>query len=334
MKNSVKSVLTLSIICIVIAALLSAVNFITAPIIEKNDNNKANEALLIVMPNGEGFEEIDISSFTLPSTITAAYKEKNGGYVFKMTTSGYSAGLVVMCGVGSDGKITGATCLSSGETLGEEKTYGEKFLGASSETVDKIDTVSGATKTTTAYRGAIKDALNSFIIVNGGSVDIRTDEEILLDNLKAALPASDGKFTKWFMTELLEGVSAVYVSDDGAGYVFVIGESFIGVGSDGNVVSETDEATKAIVLSSYEKVKASSYTEIDLSSYSGISDKVIKAYKTESGNFIFDLRASGFGINGDEEYGISNEYIYIKVCATADGKIISCVTTEQHETEG
>lgn len=331
MKKSIQSIAVLTIICLVISALLAAVNYVTAPIIEKAEAQKANEALLVVMPDGEEFEELSVSDYTLPATVTNVYREASGDYVFKMVTTGYSSGLTVMCGIDKNGNITGAVCLSSGETLGYEKTYGDNFIGLNSDTADGVDTVSGATKTTSAYKNAIKDALNSFIIVNGGSVDIRTEEEILADNLSAALPAG-ADFTKEFIAEVLDGVTAIYKAGNGEGYVLVIGEQFVGVDKDGNVTSDVDDATKASVLASLETHKNSAMEEIDLSAYEGISNRVAKAYKTASGNYVFDLTAAGYGING--EWNTSGEYIYITVSATADGKIISCVTTKQSESQG
>ena len=48
---------------------------------------------------------------------------------------------------------------------------------------------------------------------------------------------------------------------------------------------------------------------------------------------MFDLRAAGYGINGDK-YTRSGEYIEIQVSVTPDGKIIACKTTAQKESEG
>ena len=81
MNKSVKSTLVLVCIGAVISVLLALTNAVTAPIIEKNQAAAANEALLVVMPNGTGFEKIDVSQYTLPATVTDVYKEANGGYV-------------------------------------------------------------------------------------------------------------------------------------------------------------------------------------------------------------------------------------------------------------
>ena len=91
-------------VCIVITLALAVTNSITAPIIEKNENAAANDALLVVMPDGKSFEKLDISGYTLPATVVEAYKAEAGGYVIKLETTGYASGFVIMCGVGADGK--------------------------------------------------------------------------------------------------------------------------------------------------------------------------------------------------------------------------------------
>jgi electron transport complex protein RnfG len=330
MKKHIKSVISLTAICAVVALLLGVTNFITAPIIKKQEDQKVAKALLVVLPNGEEFKNVDLSSYKLPATVTEAYSEKNGGYVFKMTTTGYASGLVVLCGVDSEGKVTGATCIASSETNGAEKDYGSKFINKTADEVDSIDTVSGSTKTTLAYKNAVKDALNSFTILNGGSVDIRSEEEILADNLKTALSAADGKFTEVFITEDIGDISAVYSADNGAGFVFLKGENFVATDSQGNVLTETEEALKTEVTSAAQKITSSKLTEIDITKYENISELVEKVYKTQSGNYVFELKAAGYGVRN--QYG-SGEYIKIKVSLTGEGKIIACKTVSQKESE-
>lgn len=168
MKTQIKTVVALVAICAVVAVMMAATNYITAPLIKKNEELAVNEALRQVMPEGEDFEKIDIGALSLPETIVEAYSEKGGGYVFKLNTTGYSSGLVIMCGVGVDGKVSGAVCLASTETLGYEKTYGDVIKGVSAQSVDSVDVVSGATKTTAAYKNAVKDALLAFETLGGG----------------------------------------------------------------------------------------------------------------------------------------------------------------------
>ena len=328
MKKSVQSTVVLIAICAVMAILLALTNAVTAPIIKINQDNAANEALLVVMPDGEDFKPVDISGYTLPSTVTEVYKEKNGGYVVTLTTAGYGSGLVIMCGVSPDGTVTGAVCLGSTETLGYEKTFGENFTGKDAAGVDTIDTISGATKTTAAYKNAVKDALNTATILGGGSVDLRDEAQILNDNLSAALPAGEGKFTKLFIAEVIEGIDAVYTADNGKGYVFVIGDEFIPVDENGS----TDNAT---VKTAYDILVASVVEDIDLAPYADTLKYVVSAKMTATGNYIFETKGNGYGIMGGDDYHpASGEYIIVRVSMTADGKIIDTFTVSQAESEG
>ena len=335
MKTYIKNLAVFVCICSVITVLLAATNFITAPVIAENQNAAANAALLEVMPEGKGFETADISTFSLPATVTEVHKETSGlGYVVKLTTAGYGTDFVIMCGVSSDGVVTGAVCLSSNETLSKEKTYGENFTDKDAAGVEAVDTISGATKTTEAYKNAVKDALNAAIILGGGSVDIRTEEEILADNLDAAFPAGEKTFEKLFMVELIEGVDAVYEATNKAGYVFVSGEQFIGVNADGTVVTEgvTDTALYSDAVAA---IKASTLEDIDISAYEGLEKTVVSAKKTASGNFVLETKGAGYGIKGGDEYHpASGEYIIVRVSVTPDFRIIDCLTVSEAETDG
>lgn len=328
MKKSVKSTLVLVVICAVTAILLALTNAITAPTIKANQDKAANEALLQVMPNGQGFEKLDLSAYTLPATVTDAYKEASGGYVFQLKTTGYGSDFIIMCGVNADGTISGTVCLSSTETLGHEKTFGANFTGKDAAGVEAVDTISGATKTTQAYKNAMKDALNAAIILGGGSVDLRDPAQILNDNLSAALPAGEGKFTKLFITEVVEGIDAVYTADNGKGYVFVIGEEFIPVDESGS----TDNTT---VKTAYDILVASTVEDIDLAPYGETLKYITSAKKTASGNFIFEVKGPGYGITGGDEYHpASGEYIIVRLSMTPEGKIIDTLTVSQQESKG
>ena len=335
MKKSIKSILVLVCICAAISVLLAITNAITAPIIAQNQSAAANEALLQVMPDGKDFEQIDISGYTLPATVTEVYREAGGGYVVTLNTAGYSSDMIIMCGVRADGKVSGAVCLSSNETLGYEKTYGNMFLGINLDTVLSVDSISGATKTTAAYRAAVQDALNTAIILGGGSVDLRTEEEILNDALTAALPAGEGRFTKLFLTEITTGINALYATDNGCGYVCIVDELFVALDEQGTVLSEVSEDISAHVSEQAKKILSSTAKELDLTRYTNLPDALVSAQKTASGNYILEMKGAGYGINGGNDYHpASGEYIYIRVSMSADGQIIDCLTLSQKETDG
>ena len=335
MKTAVKNLSVFVCICSAVTLLLAVTNYFTGPIIEKNQNEAANKALLEVMPEGAGFESVDLSEYTLPSTVSKIYKEISGkGHVVKLVTSGYGTDMVIMCGVNSDGVVTGAVCLSSNETLSKEKTYGENFVRKDAEGVEAVDTIGGATKTTVAYKNAVKDALNTAIILGGGSVDVRTEEEILNDNLSAALPEGERKFEKLFIVENLENIDAVYKAENGDGFVFVTGENFVGVKYNGDVVTDSVENPEAYSVA-LSQIDGTEFEEIDLSAYPDLEKTVVSAKKTVTGNYVVETKGAGYGIKGGNEYHpASGEYIVVKVAMTPDGKILDCMTVSQAETQG
>ena len=331
MKKSIVSTLVLVCICAVMAILLAVTNMITAPIIQEKMEQAANAALKEIMPDGEGFEKMDVSTYTLPSTVTEVYKEANGGYVVTVTTTGYSSGLVIMVGVDAAGKVTGSKCLAHTETntIGgiylTDDGYGTNFLQLPLDAVEQVDTIAGATKTTAAYKNAVKDAINASIILSGGSVDLRDEAQILNDNLSAALPAGEGKFTKLFISEVIEGIDAVYTADNGKGYVYVIGEEFIPVDEKGTTANETVKAAHAILT-------ATTTEGIDLAAFENLPKSLKKAEKTATGNYIFELEAQGFAMTAEHFYG-DPKPIRIKVSMTPDGKILDCLTLSQGESK-
>ena len=339
MKTSIKNILVLVCICSVVSVLLAMTNAVTAPFIAQNEAKKVNKALLEVMPDGKSFEKLDISTYKLPATVSEAYKSENGGYVIKLNTKGYASGMVLMCGVSADGKVTGSKLISSNETpsIGgtASNVMAQNVVGKDDQTVDGVDIISGATKTTAAYRAAIKDALNAAIILGGGDVDIRTEEEILADNLAAALPAGEGKFEAVFRTEVIEGVNKIYKATNGAGYVCVIGEDFIGLDGAGKVLSETSEEKATVSETAVEKLLASKTADLDLAQYQGLPSQLISAQRTETGNYVIRINGAGYGIKGGDKYHpASGTYIEIRVSVTPDGKIIDCLTEFQEETDG
>ena len=339
MKNSVKSILVLVTISAIVAIAMAVTNYVTAPIIEKNEQMKANSALLEVYPDGGNFETMDVSAYELPSTVSEVFSASNGGYVVKLNTTGYSSGMVIMCGISADGKVVSTKLISSAETpsIGgvAATSFEEKLPGADVGTIDAVDTIASATKTTLGYRNAVKDALNTAVILGGGSVDLRSEEEILVDNLSQALDAANGEFEKYFFTENIEGVDAVYHAVNGSGAVCVIGEKFVGVDENMNVVSEADEEEISVVKSALEIINATEYEDIDISSYEGLPSQLVSARRTLTGNYDIEIKGAGYGITGGDEYHpASNEYIYIRISMTGDGKIIDCLTLSQKETEG
>ena len=336
MKKSITSILTLVVICLVMAVLLAVTNHFTAPIIADQLAAQSGAALGALIPEGVIATEVtDPAELEkLPKTVTKAYTCSNGWKVLELTTKGYSDGLVFLCAVDGEGAVQKIQHVSDSETTGyggvqlENGTIYSLFMGITTDTLAAVDTSTGATITAKAVYAAINDAINAAAILGGEEVDTRTPEEIFRDNLNAALPAGEGKFTKLFITEVIEGIDAVYTADNGKGYVFIIGEEFI-------PVDETGVTDNATVQAAYNILSASSVTDIDLTPYGDALKYVVSAKITATGNYIFEVKGNGYGIMGGDDYHpASGEYIIVRVSMTADGKIIDTFTVSQAETTG
>ncbi len=328
-KFDLKPTVVLSVICVVMVAALAVVNLFTAPVIAQQQNAAANEALLEVLPDGKNFAEVDIGEYTLPASIEKVWRA-DGGFVFQSNVAGYKAGLVVMCGVDSTGKITGAKYIQSNETLGAEVGLGERFVGHDKDSIN-IDIVAGSTAklTTHAYYKAIEDSLDAFVVLNGGTVDVRDPEQILQDNLNLALGTEGKTFERWFMVEELVGFEALYVADEGV-VLKVTGEDvFVGV-KDGVALGEHNETLKTSALNAVSLYEDSALTEIT-ELPTGLSSEISKVSMTLSGNLVFEVYAKGYGYYGDYASG---EKMLVKVALTPDGTVIDTETLYQSETGG
>ena len=172
-KDNLKSIIVLSCICLVVAVLMGAVNYITSPVIKENDEKKVQDSLKAVMPDSSGFKEEALPE-DAPKTVKAIYRdnEKTGFAISVATESAYSSNpMTFTVAVDNSGKIMAVTLTGYSETKNFGKdTYPETYVGADSASVENVDLVSGVTYSSTAFRNAMADALKtlSMIVKTGG----------------------------------------------------------------------------------------------------------------------------------------------------------------------
>lgn len=158
-------IIVLVSICLVIAAAMAAINAITAPKIEEAHHQKEQEALSIVVPQNSGFTKQELSD--LPKTVTGVYSDNGSAAVAVMlSVKGYDSSnpMSVAVGFDEDGKVIKCSVIScNGETKGigskvADEDFLSRFYGESNMTVSAVDTISGATISSTAFKEAIADA--------------------------------------------------------------------------------------------------------------------------------------------------------------------------------
>ena len=346
-KKSLKDVIVLVVICAVFSSALALVNYKVAPIIADRLAAAADQAYEEVIEGATGFEDVDLTGKTIPSTVQVVKREKSGlGYAIKIVTTGYGSGMTLIIGVNSDGVVTGATCIASNETNGVEKSYGDNFIGKDLGGAKDVDTVAASTMTTKAYREAVVDAINTVTILSGGSADLRSEEEIFFDNLKEALPdafTADSKVYADVFTETLivgnDGniytntelhITSINKAINGAGYVFVIDKEMVAVNAEGAIVSEASAEAKTLVEAAVALDCSFTAVEVDITEYRNSEDRNVKrtfnsinyVKVTAAGNYVIETKNSGYG----------KDPMIILVTISADGKVIDNLTVSNSET--
>ena len=171
---SLKPAIVLTAICMVAALLLAVINTLTAPEIEKYENDKLIATFEEVFPGASGFEKL--STKGAPQTVKEAYKEESGmGYAFLMTAqSGYHT-LQFSLGIDNEGKIMGVSMISTIHSGGDAAfshslpTFLDSYKGVGADLSGSVDKVSGATKSSAAMRAAMADAFAYVESLKGGA---------------------------------------------------------------------------------------------------------------------------------------------------------------------
>lgn len=171
MNEYIKSVVVLTAICLVITTALALVNSVTEPVIATASAERTQASLAEVMPDASEFEEVDSKDAGFPERVSAVYKglDADGnstGYVFILLTPGYGGDMEIACSIGSDGLIIACRTNSQNETNGlgsktAESPYKDQYTGEDSSLAG-VDSISGATISSNAYKNAILDAFTAF----------------------------------------------------------------------------------------------------------------------------------------------------------------------------
>lgn len=111
-------VLSLSIICLVCAALLGFVHSITEEPIAKADLEKVNSAIAAVLPEFDNVPSQEIETCGESVIYTARKGEETVGYAVKVKSSGFGGALIIMVGFLPDGTIYNTSVISHAETPG------------------------------------------------------------------------------------------------------------------------------------------------------------------------------------------------------------------------
>lgn len=169
----------LMIVCIVVTLALAGTYQLTNPVIAANAKAAADAARGKVLPSGKGgYSPVDCK---LLDGVADVYDANNRtGFVITIEDKGFGGKIVVMVGIGTDGKITGVNVLEHAETPGlGTKAIAEAHLsqfmeqGSITNTNEagaaNIDAISGATISSDAVFRAVDKALLQYAQLGGAN---------------------------------------------------------------------------------------------------------------------------------------------------------------------
>ena len=179
-KEIIKPAAVLLIITAIAAALLGAVESITAPAIAEQNAKTQAAAMQAVFADAEEFAAVE--GFEPTGKIVAVYEAIAGGevsgYVINVKPDGFGGGIDTMVGIANDGTITGLKVLSHSETPGlgakaTEDSFQSQFAGKSGNVAvtkdgGEINSITSATITSRAVANGANEALQWFAD-NGGA---------------------------------------------------------------------------------------------------------------------------------------------------------------------
>lgn len=170
-------------------------------------NYKTGESRLADDPLGDlindNHEGLDILPSAIPDSVRAIYEETEDGLfsgcLITVTVRGYASNITLAVDIGEGGKVISVAVISEAETHGKGKldSFISGFSGKDGESVDSVLLVSGATATSEAVRGGVKDALTAFecytdALENGKVFVINvSSEKFHLENCRWAESISD-----------------------------------------------------------------------------------------------------------------------------------------------
>ena len=170
MKDFVFPILSLSLICLVMAGALASVNNVTNPLIAEAADRRAVEAMRSIIPEADEFAAIDRED--MPEAVVTAYRASNdAGYIFIVSTRGFGGEMHIMSGISSDGNFIASAVLSHSETISfANRVFAIKnYYEARGQSLLEVDAIAGATRTLEAYQNALTYAHEAFEVLRGGS---------------------------------------------------------------------------------------------------------------------------------------------------------------------
>jgi len=131
--------------------------------------------MVVILPDAQAFDEVDLSLFNLPAAVHAVYSTPNNvGYAVIVATMGFAGEIRVLCGIDPQGRVIRTVILADSETPSFSapvfaESHVSNYWGQDRQGIEAIPIISGSTVTSVAFKNAVRYALDAFAIVTGGT---------------------------------------------------------------------------------------------------------------------------------------------------------------------
>lgn len=181
MKETLRLVVVLTLICVIAGVLLAWVNTLSAGPIAEAQRAERMQAITLVLPPYDNAPDSNVAAVEYKGRTWSFYVARsNGAYAgaaFESTSrNGYGGNITVMVGVNANGKVHGIEILEQKETPGlgariEDKGFRNRFEGrdirSTTWAVKKdrgdIDQITAATISSRAVVEAVREGLDAYV---------------------------------------------------------------------------------------------------------------------------------------------------------------------------
>ena len=276
---NMKSLATPVLVVLVFAVALVGLNVPLGPIIAENQSAQAFGPLMAVMPEAQGFEQVEAE---LPANILAVYKETSGlGYAVRCSaTSQYSAEPMEMTfAIDAEGKICGMQVDVYTESKDFGPDYPLTYIGQDSTLAD-VGLVSGVTYSCVAFKDSVSSAF-TYLIENGLVAEgVKGAGQILMVMLPTAhsglVLGSVGQYEEMPVSGSMESAMKAL---NGSGFAYIMNEG---------------DASYLVVTNNFGAVKVFDVEGADVTAdHAALADEA-KAHADANGKSFFDAAKARF----------------------------------------
>lgn len=178
--SPVRIVVCLTVICLVVAGLLGAVNYFTVPTITQNEQNEKQNAIKSIFDAEITTEKI--SGEDAENEVYLIFRDGCVyGYCAEVAPSGFMGEIRMMVGVDHSGAVCGVNIVSMSETPGlgsrtNSPAFLDQFIQKSGTLTvgENVDAVSGATISSRAVTRGVNDALAVAVDLSAAAAERNT----------------------------------------------------------------------------------------------------------------------------------------------------------------